>query len=99
MSKVRISKAQAEALEHALEYGKKESIVEWRIKDIFSGNTEQLNKLPLDVLCKALYVGYEVDKGPEEKATEIFFCSSVPERKQILLILKALEINLKGVNC
>jgi hypothetical protein len=108
--KVLLTKEQAEALESALavDGGKREQVVEWHLQDLWSGKREALNGMPLDTIIRALYVGYELDKSPEEKL--IAYIQELHEQAvkeeivasaKILGVMKTLEIlniDLKGMN-
>lgn len=65
---------------HALEIVKKEqnnnfqTIVEYHMDKFpeWSSELTPLNALSLDSMIRALYIGYEVEKTPEEKVKELY---------------------------
>lgn len=65
---------------HALELVKEDHknnfalIVEYHVEEFpeWSSELAPLNTLSLDTLIRALYIGYEVEKTPEEKVKELF---------------------------
>jgi hypothetical protein len=109
MEKVLLSKKDAEALESALELngGDKASVVQWHSRDLWEGDRSQLNDLDLDTVCSALYVGYEIEQGPEEKIIEYFqsldtsreFSEGWHKSIAITKTLNLLNIQIKGINC
>jgi hypothetical protein len=104
MEKVLINKEEAEALESALEIngGDKANVVAWHAANgLWDGNRAPLNDLDLDDVCRALYVGYEVETDPEEKIVDLYE-SYPPEgsyRALINEVLSTLNIQIKGINC
>jgi hypothetical protein len=74
MGKVMLAKEEIEALESALEIsgGDKANVVQWHSTNIWDGKQAPLNDLDLDTVCTALYVGYEIEVGPEEKIRAYF---------------------------
>jgi hypothetical protein len=115
-SKVRLTKEQADALERALECNEfnKSDVVDWRAKNLFSGKREPLNQLSLDTLCKALYIGYELEPTPEDMILyyyerlnkEISKCEDevvralmTGEKTAIHNVINFLNIKINGVNC
>jgi hypothetical protein len=112
VNKVILTKEQAEALESAKSIQIEEgydlsNIVAWKVNDLFSHDEEALNQLELDTLIKALYVGYEVEKSPEEKVRDYYHSIIETNTTPIMNIkiatiektLDLLGIKIKGVNC
>jgi hypothetical protein len=103
MNKVMISKEEAVALESALEVGggDKSNVVQWHAKDLWDGNRAALNNLDLDTVCAALYVGYEIEPGPEEKILDLykFYSDNGIASEVIEEVLGIFEIPIKGINC
>jgi hypothetical protein len=67
--KVTVSREVAESIEKARQHHDNE----WFVDGYYSGAVSAypgLFGLPLDTLIRALYVGYEVEKTPEEKVFE-----------------------------
>lgn len=73
MNKTVLTKAQADALESAINCanGNKASIIDWKVRELFGGDEEALNKVELDDLIRALYIGYEVYEIPENCGTDV----------------------------
>lgn len=72
--KVVLSKEQAVALEYALGKHYKEGVIRYHInhKGSWIQEAKPLNKLTLeDVIC-AIYIGYELEKSPEDRLIEVF---------------------------
>jgi hypothetical protein len=71
-----VSKEVAEALEKVKEDQKNNfaRIVEYHVEESpeWSSELAPLNSLSLDSMIRALYIGYEVEKTPEEKIKELF---------------------------
>ncbi|MCM3763481.1 hypothetical protein [Neobacillus niacini] len=113
MEKVMLSKEEAQALESALEIsgGVPSNVVQWHSQDLWEGERSVLNDLDIDTVCRALYVGYEVEPGPEEKLLKHFQDQGVFKKKYpateyhsghmdgIRLTLDLLNIQIKGINC
>jgi hypothetical protein len=103
VEKVLLTKEQAEALESAFEIcgGSKANVVDSHITEIWDGKQAELNKVDLNTLCTALYVGYEVEPGPEDRVLEIYNShpTSGYTRKVISEVLDAYDIKVKGINC
>jgi hypothetical protein len=100
MEKVMISKEEAVALENALEIsgGDKSNVVQWHARDIWDGKQAPLNDLGLDEVCTALYVGYEIEPGPEEEALDYY--QKNPDVAPVIGdVLNILNIQIKGINC
>jgi argonaute-like protein implicated in RNA metabolism and viral defense len=74
MEKVLLSKEEAAALVSAFEIsgGDKANVIHWHSQNIWDGDRAPLNELDLDTVCRALYVGYEIEAGPEEKVLDYF---------------------------
>lgn len=73
MNKAVLSKQQADSLESAIKCsnGDKASIIDWKVRELFSGDEESLNKVGLDDLIRALYIGYEVFEVPENCGIDV----------------------------
>jgi hypothetical protein len=103
MNKVMISKEEAAALESALEVngGDKANVVHWHIQDLWDGKRAPLNELDLDTVCSALYVGYEIEAGPEEKVLELYESYNVGGGVRMIIkdVINRLNIQIKGINC
>ncbi|MBT2727875.1 hypothetical protein J7E63_13090 [Bacillus sp. ISL-75] len=104
MKKVLLTKEQAEALENALEHcEEKAGVIENHVRDLWSGKRELLNRLSLETITVALYIGYEIDKSPEEKIFNLYQFYSEwnnPSPKALIKnVLDILNIRIKGVNC
>lgn len=112
MGKVMLKKAEAEALEIAIKTAithgvGKTDIIEWKVNDLFSGDEEPLNRLDLDTIIRALYVGYEVESGPEEKVLEYYqslytgreFSAEWHKAVAITKTLDLLNVQIQGINC
>ncbi|MED4206565.1 hypothetical protein [Neobacillus mesonae] len=103
MQKVLLSKKEATALKNALERsrGDKSSVIQWHSHNLWDEKTAPLNDVDLDTVCKALYVGYEVEPGPEEKVLEIYNDLEVNGRAREIVkeVLKIFNIQIKGINC
>jgi hypothetical protein len=103
MEKVMISKEEAEALEAALEMssGDRASVSQYHgANGLWDGNRKPLNDVDLETLNIALYVGYEIEPGPEESVLNIykFYKDNGLAREVIGDVLTALNIQIKGVN-
>jgi hypothetical protein len=104
MEKVLLSKQEAEALESALEMngGDKASVVHWHAQNLWEGKREVLNDQDLDLIIRALYIGYEVEPGPEEKVLEYFEKlnnKSLSSGRVIVIdVLNLLNIYITGIN-
>lgn len=105
MNKVLLSKEQAAALESAKNGCNfdKAAIVRWHADDLWEGDRAALNKLELDALCTALYVGYEVEPGPEEKVfhfyVQVMKFGGHGQADVIKQTLNLLGKEIKGINC
>lgn len=110
MEKVMISKEEAEALESALEIsgGDRANVSQYHgVQGLWTEKREALNDIDLETLNVALYVGYEVEKDPEEKVIE-FYQSLDTSREfsadwhisiAVTKTLDLLNIKIKGINC
>lgn len=109
MNKVILTKAQAEALENALEFcGKRSLVIENHLTAIWSGSRKTLRDLSTETLLDALIEGYEIDPSPEEKL-QIFYESLCKEKDinpyesgvkyGVVEVLNILNIPIEGVNC
>lgn len=110
MGKAQLTKAQAEALEKALECcEEKITVIENHINGLWSGPRKQLKDLSLETLIVALYIGYEIEPTNEEKLIqyiqELHETDDVMATAKILGVMKTLEIlnielkELEGVSC
>jgi hypothetical protein len=109
MNKVMISNEEAAALESALEVngGDKANVVHWHAQDLWDGKRAPLNDLDLGTVCTALYVGYEVEAGPEEKLLDYHqsldtsreFSAEWHMSLAVTKTLNLLNIQIKGINC
>ncbi|MFJ5713157.1 hypothetical protein [Neobacillus sp. NPDC093127] len=103
MEKVVLLKQEAIALESALEMNglDKANVVHWHAQNLWDGNRAPLNDLDLDTVCKALYVGYEIEEGPEEKIKAVYDANNHLPSLQfgIRYTLKTLNVQIKGINC
>jgi hypothetical protein len=102
MEIVKLSREEVEALESALEVngGDKSSVIHWHAQDLFDGVRKPLNNLDLDTVCRALYVGYELEPGPEEQVLKIynFYRDNGFAREVIEEVLSALNVEIQGIN-
>jgi hypothetical protein len=110
MNKVTILKEAALALENALEgvNGDKESVSQYHATGgLWEGKCQALNDLGLKEINIALYVGYEIEPGPEEKVL-VFYRSLNPSREfsaewhmsvAVTKTLNLLNVQIKGINC
>jgi hypothetical protein len=73
MDKTNLTQSQADALKMVLEKSKgdKQSIISWHVQDFWAGDEECLNKLSLDTLIIALYIGFEIEKSPESFGDDV----------------------------
>jgi hypothetical protein len=99
MKKVMIAKEEAVALESALEIGggDKAHVVEWHSTNLWTDKQAELNDMDLDTLCTALYVGYEIEAGPEEKVLE-YYQENLDVAPVIEDVLNLLNIFIPGIN-
>lgn len=67
MNNAILTQEQANALESALDCsnGNKASIIAWKVEELFGGDEEVLNKVELDQLIRAIYIGYEIQQAPD----------------------------------
>lgn len=101
MEKVLLSKEAAKALETALEgvNGDKESVSQYHATSgLWEGKCQALNVLGLKEVNTALYVGYEIEAGPEEKVIE-YYEQHIQFRGAIREVLNLFSIEVKGINC
>ena len=101
MKKVLLSKLEAEALESALEIngGDKANVVQWHARDLWESKRAPLNDIDLDTVCRALYVGYEVEQSPEEKVKNYYNDFTAGYEKAIIVnTLNLLNIQIQGIN-
>lgn len=109
MSKAKLTMEQIEALESALEVSNKEEVIRWHIQDLWSGKREPLNKLPLEKLIVALYIGYEMELSKEKKLLNYIEelqqrmaatgCLRASERlSSVYTVLEILDIDLEEVS-
>lgn len=109
MDKVMLTQEEVKALESALTLsdGDKAHVVQWRATELFDGERAPLNEMDLNTVCRALYVGYEVEESPEDKILK--FYKSLDTRREfsadwhvslaITKTLNLLNIKIKGINC
>jgi DNA-binding transcriptional MerR regulator len=92
MEKVLLSKEEAEALVSAFEIsgGDKANVVHWHSQNLWDGDRAPLNELDLDTVCRALYQGYEIEAGPEEKVLD--FYNNAKNRYEKIVITKTLNL-------
>ncbi|WP_066316846.1 hypothetical protein [Bacillus sp. FJAT-29814] len=101
MEKVMLSKEEALALESALEgvNGDKESVSQYHATSgLWEGKCQALNDLGLKEINIALYVGYEIEKGPEEMVYD-YYLKNIERGPVIENVLNLLNIQIKGINC
>lgn len=103
--KVVIKKDQAEDIEELLRIKSKELIVKQHLNGPgnWIADYDSLNWMVTDTLIKALYIGYEVEKTPEEKLVEYykelkFNASSADIAFGITETLKILGLKVEGIN-
>jgi len=113
MEKVMLSKEEAAALESALEVngGDKASVVHWHAQNLWDGKRQVLNDQDLDLIIRALYVGYEIEPGPEEKLKSHYVEQAAFKKKYpnaeyhsghmdgIRVTLDLFNIQIQGINC
>jgi hypothetical protein len=102
MNKVMLTKTEAEALESALEVngGDKANVVHWHAQDLWDSKRAPLNNLDLDTICRALYVGFEIEASPEDNAREFYNEVVVHGYGYIIRhTLNLLNIKISGINC
>jgi hypothetical protein len=101
--KVLLSQEEANALENALELNNadKGHIVQWHAQNLWSDKLAPLNDLDVDTVCQALYVGYEVEVGPEEKVIQLYESYPIGGPYRILIkdVITALNMQIQGINC
>ncbi|MGG1595948.1 hypothetical protein [Terribacillus saccharophilus] len=69
--KVTVSREVAEAIEYVNGGYDAETTIRFKSQDyLFKGDVAPLNDINLDTLIRALYIGYEVEKTPEELLAE-----------------------------
>jgi hypothetical protein len=103
LNKVELNQAEVDALVSALEVcgGDKASVIHWHAQNLFDGKRKPLNDLDLDTICRALYVGYELEPSPEEQVLKIynFYRDNGFAREVIEEVLAALKVEIKQINC
>ncbi|SDM18224.1 hypothetical protein [Bacillus sp. OK048] len=110
MEKVMISKEEAAALESALEVngGDRANVSQYHgVNGLWTDKREALNNIDLETLNVALYVGYEIEPGPEDKILEYYhsldtsreFSSEWQMSLAVTKTLNLLNIKIKGINC
>jgi hypothetical protein len=102
MKKVMLTKAEVEALESAVRNSDddKQSIVAWKVTDLFTHDEEPLNRMPLETIIKALYVGYEIEQSPEDLARDFYNSVVIHGNGHIIRhTLNLLNIKISGINC
>lgn len=60
MQKVEVTKEQAKAIEYITRYFYKEDIVRAHVKGMKRGGFEEINRMNINELIGALYIGYKV---------------------------------------
>lgn len=107
MEKVTLTKGQTVALDMARENLFASEVVATHARlltddnDSWSGRYEPLNRLKLDEVIRALYIGYEVEQTPEEKVFEYYkykLSHSPTGRDTTQHVLDLLGIKIKGIN-
>jgi len=61
-------------------------------------NWSHLNYLSIPQMAQALYVGYEVEKTPKEKALGYYNFLPIENKEVIKTFLEILEYKLEGIN-
>lgn len=114
MEKAKITRNRAEAIEGYLYHNSKHELLRMHMLGHLSGDNFTLQLMNFDDLAQALYVGYEVEKTPEEKVRERFenqveefreapegSCLEAHHRGFMLgikMTLKDLDKSIEGVN-
>ncbi len=108
MDKVVLTNAQAEAIENIKEvYSDYTFIIKSHVEhsDGWIGKSEPLNDLNLDSLIRSLYIGYEVERTPEEELLkEYHFNKNHSDSKWgyyadgIKAAIDILDITIEGIN-
>lgn len=110
--KVKVSKDVAEAIDRVVKSYQRlfpeninETIIKGHIEspDGWRGEgSEHINKLPLDTLIRALYIGYEVEQSPEDRVREYYETvvrmHYTSPRDAIRETLNLLNKQIEGVN-
>ncbi|TYR75547.1 hypothetical protein FZC79_10270 [Rossellomorea vietnamensis] len=106
MRKVKLTQAQADAIEKIIDRNKAE-MVTCHIEDPSGWFYEELKTMGVDTFIRAMYIGYEVEKTPGEKILDIWNTWD-PERSNdegdrgiregIKMVLKALDMKVDGIN-
>jgi hypothetical protein len=98
--KALLSKEEARALEVALEMsgGDRASVSQYHGADgLWDGNRKPLNDLDIETINLALYVGYEIEPGPEDKVLE-YYQNNMDAAPVIEDVLNLLNIYIPGIN-
>lgn len=101
MGKALLTKEQANSLENALEMcgGDRANVSQYHgVEGLWDGSRKALNEIELETLNIALYVGYEVDPGPEDKILE-YYHKNTQYAIVIKDVLNLLNIQIKDINC
>jgi hypothetical protein len=110
MSILTLKKNVALAVESVMMNNSKEDIIKFHIdRDEWTGEWSPLNSLTLDYLVRAVYIGYEIEKTPEEKVKELYDSygpsrhgkrepSDERVRMGIKLTLNTLGMKVEGIN-
>lgn len=115
MEKLKVKKEVFESLNVAKMYNSTENIIKEHIKcnNDWEGGCEGINGMDIFDLCKALFVGYELEETPEEKILESYKnavelldskLNNLPEgymqgtKDCTEFILDTLGIKIKGIN-
>lgn len=67
-------------------------VVKWR-----GGNWTSLNELSISEMATALYVGYELESSPEEKALNYYNELSDNQQHMVRIFLELVNIKFEGI--
>ena len=104
--KIVIKKEQAEAISELLQLKRKDLIIKQHLSGPgdWIAEYDSLNWMVTETLIKALYIGYEVVKTPEEKLIDYYKELNLNEDSSadiafgIIKTLKILGIKVEGIN-
>ena len=104
--KVKVSREVEEALIHAQGIQKEPpNIIEFHCSSTdWTGVCKPLNYIKLDVLIRALYIGYEVEETPKERVVRIYNTPNIAMynpnsyKAGVIDALNALNMKIEGVN-
>ena len=102
MEKVKVTKEVAQAIEVLRKNRTDEEILRV-LADHNNGwageKSKVLNTTPFDLVAKALYIGYEIDKSPEERVADYYdeYCGR-EARAAVRTVFSILGIKIEGVN-